>query len=208
MRFSIIMPCYLGYYKSAAKNRPEKLVRAVRSVLSQRFQDFELIIVADGCQETVDIITENFSKEGLEGKIRVFKIKKEHNFSGTPRNTGILNAKGDLICYLDADDIFLPDHLELIDKEFTGDWVWFDDSSYNSTHKRFDHHYTNIDRHAECGTSNICHSRSLDVFWDAKGGYARDDWKLICALKRRSENYSKISTIGYGICHVPNLLDY
>ena len=56
MRFTIVLPSFLGAYANAASRRPEKLVRAVDSVIAQTFQDWELLVIADGCQETVDIM--------------------------------------------------------------------------------------------------------------------------------------------------------
>ena len=53
---SIIMPSYLGAYKKAAKDRDRKIVRAINSVVKQTYKDWELIVIADGCNKTVDIV--------------------------------------------------------------------------------------------------------------------------------------------------------
>ena len=55
---SIIMPSYLGAYRKSAKDREVKLRRAVKSVIHQEYDDWELIIVADVCERTVEIIKE------------------------------------------------------------------------------------------------------------------------------------------------------
>ena len=60
-KFSVIMPSFLGEYSRAAQNREDKIVRAIDSCLDQEY--YELIIIADGCQKTVDIVTNKFNGE-------------------------------------------------------------------------------------------------------------------------------------------------
>ena len=48
MKFTVVIPSYLGAYRTAANDRDMKIQRAVDSVLSQTFQDFEIIVIADG----------------------------------------------------------------------------------------------------------------------------------------------------------------
>ena len=67
-KFSVIMPSFLGEYSRAAQNREEKIVRSIDSCLDQ--MDFELIIVADGCQKTVEIVTDKFKGEKDVKKVR------------------------------------------------------------------------------------------------------------------------------------------
>ena len=106
---SIVMASYLGAYKNAASNRPEKLKRAIASVLRQSYQDWELIVVSDGCDETSKIVA------GVQDdRISCYQIPKQKMWSGVPRNIGIEKAKGEYIVYLDNDDIFGPSHLKNI----------------------------------------------------------------------------------------------
>jgi len=107
------MQCFLGDYPGAASNRDEKLVRAVDSVLAQTFTDWNMIIVADGCEKTFDIIEKNYSKEK---RIDCFLIPKQPIWTGTARNIALKNASGEWIIYLDADDLFGPNHLEIINR--------------------------------------------------------------------------------------------
>jgi len=206
MRFTVVMPSYLGHYKRAASNRPEKLVRAIESVTKQTFSDWELIVVADGCDQTVNIVKSNFLDNG---EIRLFKIDKQHNFSGTPRNVGIRESVGDYILYLDSDDMFLENHLEIIARNLEDyDWVWFNNLSYNKNTGNFDEFHADIKIKGRCGTANICHHRRIGVNWSPIGGYAKDDWVMINTLRSTSANFLKIETPQYGIMHVPTLLDY
>lgn len=199
-KFSIIMQCFLGDYKNAASKREEKLIRAVNSVLGQTFKDWELIIIADGCEKTFDLIEENYSKNS---DIECYLIEKQVMWSGTPRNFGISKAKGDYILYLDADDIIGPKHLEIISNHIAGyDWVWFNDlvRFQDSIKER----KCLITQRYQYGTSNLCHKRSINAKWTSTG-YGHDDWGLGQHLLNISKNFSKITTPEYIVCHIPAL---
>lgn len=193
MKFSIIMASYLGDYPSAASNREGKILRAIRSVFNQTYQDFELIVVADGCDKTVETVSDI-----KDERIRLFEIERTGLFSGAPRNTGIKEAKGDWIAYLDIDDVYGSEHLQMIESHLEGDWVWFNDLRYLERLGIW------VDNHCEIklggvGTSNICHRRGLDVAWPA--GYAHD-YHFIKDLQKYN-NYKKIPTPQYLVCHIP-----
>ncbi|NPA36168.1 MAG: glycosyltransferase family 2 protein [Chlorobi bacterium] len=96
-------------------NRSAELVRAVKSVLSQTFRDFEIIVVDDGSSEEIEAVCAGFGDE----RIRYFRI--EHKNANAARNKGIAEAKGEYVAMLDADDEFLPFHLERRLKKM-GDW--------------------------------------------------------------------------------------
>jgi glycosyltransferase involved in cell wall biosynthesis len=94
--FSIVIPAF---------NRANIIGMALRSVFSQDFTDFEIIVVDDG------------SKDGLEGVVSAFEdpriryIRQENAGGGAARNRGIDEACGRYIAFLDSDDVFLPEHL-------------------------------------------------------------------------------------------------
>jgi len=192
---SVVMPSYLGAYRTAAKDRDKKIVRAIQSVIAQTYKDWELIVVADGCEKTVKIV------QGIQdGRIRIFQIEKQPMWSGAVRNTGIHYANGEYICYLDIDDAFAPDHLEGLAKNIDGkDWYWFDDYVWNG--EEFRHVKRNINTIGNCGTSNLLHKKI--AWWNIKDNYAHD-WNFINNLKASSRNYSYIKDAGkYLVCHVP-----
>lgn len=200
MRFSIVIPSFLGSYSSAAHNRKQKLVRAINSCLNQSFEDFEIHVVADGCQETIDIVQSNIK----DSRLHLWKIPRKELWSGGPRNKGIDEAKGEYIIYLDIDDIYGKDHLKMVDEHLGNyDWVWYNDIRYK-TH--LDYWYDNpceITQLGRHGTSNICHR--IREHWDEKGRYAHD-FVFVQKLLKNS-NYTKIPTPEYYVCHVPGFYD-
>jgi glycosyltransferase involved in cell wall biosynthesis len=204
MRFSIIVPSYLGNYANAAKNREQKIVRMIESVMCQTFQDFELIIVADGCERTMEIVKPYFYE--YLPKIRLFKVDKQKVWSGKVRNAGILNAKGDIITYVDLDDKLLPNHLQIINDNFgDADWVYYDHLTWSKSEQSFVPYRTNIDVMGMCGTSSISHKRSLNAMW-LSNSYLHDK-VFIDTLKGISKNYKRIPQTEYCVCHVPNQFD-
>lgn len=89
--FSIIMPAY---------NCETEIKKAIESVLSQTFSDFELIIIDDGSKDHTLEIAESFAQ--ADERIRL--IKAEHGGVSAARNRGILEARKENILFLDSDD--------------------------------------------------------------------------------------------------------
>ena len=199
---SVIMPSYLGAYKNAAKDREKKIIRAIRSVLTQSYQDWELIIISDGCQKTIDIV-QTIDELYNDKRIKVFKIEKQPVWSGTVRNAGIEESSGDYVCYLDIDDAFAPDHLDSLASFNKKDWYWFDDYIWNG--KEFRHRKCNINKPGQCGTSNLMHRPAI-AQWNTKDNYAHD-WRFIENLKSASNNFQYIKAGQYLVCHVPGKFD-
>jgi len=197
MKFSVVMASYLGEYRTAAQNRDKKILRAINSVINQSFTDFELIVIADGCQKTVDIV-----KIFTDLRVRCILIEKSKLWGGAPRNTGIEAAQGDFIVYLDIDDLYGPDHLKTINEGLNGyDWVWFDDVRFSPKTDQWYQNPCDIVRAGSHGTSNICHKRSLPYRWD-RDGYAHDHYFI--KHLRQNSNYRKIAGGEYYVCHVPD----
>jgi glycosyltransferase involved in cell wall biosynthesis len=197
MRFSIIIPSYLGEYRTAANNRDKKIVRAVNSALTQSFQDFEVIVIADGCEKTMEII-----KRIEDKRVSSILIPKCRGQFSNQRDTGIEAAKGEFILYLDIDDLFGTDHLKNINAGLNGfDWVWFDDIRYMVKTKEWYQNPCDIMKMGRHGTSNICHKQSLPYRWDHTG-YAHD-YYFIKHLKQNMK-YKKIEGGEYYVCHLPD----
>ena len=96
---SVVMPAY---------NAEKFIGESISSVIAQSYCDWELVITDDGStDQTKDII---FSFQRSEPRIKY--IRQPNSRQGKARNTGIENAKGELIAFIDADDIWKPGMLE------------------------------------------------------------------------------------------------
>lgn len=210
---SVIMPSYLGVYKYCASDRDKKIVRAINSVLSQTYEQWELLVISDGCQKTIEIV-----RQFRDKRIRGLWIDKKPAFSGIPRNTGIYYSKGDIITYLDVDDLFGKDHLKKIVSQFgDADWVYYDDRSYNVNKQKkgfienpdfedFHIHRCSLEKRGGMGTSNISH-RQIGAWWSVKATYFHD-FMFVNTLRGISKNFKYLEDVPeYCICHVPQLLD-
>jgi glycosyltransferase involved in cell wall biosynthesis len=90
-------------------NRPHLLARAVRSILAQTFQDFEIIVVNDGGQPVEPALRD---LDG-DGRIHFVSAGRTRGLPGA-RNLGLRIARGRYVAYLDDDDLFYPEHLETL----------------------------------------------------------------------------------------------
>ena len=91
--------------------RRESVLRAVRSVLAQTFEDFELIVVDDGSTDgTAEALA------GLDPRIRY--EWQENGGPASARNAGLRLAEGRIVAFLDSDNRWLPDHLDVVTKVF------------------------------------------------------------------------------------------
>lgn len=200
-RFSVILPSYLEPYKHAATDRERKFCRAVDSLLAQTLTNWQLVIISDGCQKTVDLYKKHYSKHK---NILCLRIKKQTTFSGFVRQAGINYAQGDYIIYLDTDDYYGPNHLQNVsDRLASFDWVYFD----NTIHGTKADTIRNVSlRYGISTTSTICHKNTDAAGWDNLDGYTQD-WKFIERLIGWSKNYGKIEGNEYYICHIAGQLD-
>lgn len=101
---SIIIPTY---------KVEQYLSRCIDSVLSQKYQNWELILVDDGSPDSSGTICDEYANK--DSRIRV--IHQENAGASTARNTGINAAQGDCLCFIDADDYVSPDYLSSMCEE-------------------------------------------------------------------------------------------
>ena len=97
MRVSVIVPLF---------NKSATIERTIRSIQSQTFTDFELIVVDDG---STDDGSER-AQRVLDSRGRL--IRQKNSGPGAARNAGVRHSTGDLLAFLDGDDEWLPEFLE------------------------------------------------------------------------------------------------
>jgi glycosyltransferase involved in cell wall biosynthesis len=90
-------------------NRPEKLQRAIRSVLAQTFEELEILVVNDSIEEDPVL---GIIKDCGDPRIRYFRNQLTKGANGA-RNTGILCSNGVYVAFLDDDDEWLPEKIKL-----------------------------------------------------------------------------------------------
>lgn len=99
--FDIVMPLF---------NKEIYVARTIESVLGQTFGEWTLFVVDDGSSDGGASVVEHFKDP------RIILIRQENAGPGAARNTGITAGNAEWIAFLDADDLWLPDHLETLDK--------------------------------------------------------------------------------------------
>ncbi|MCB5183694.1 glycosyltransferase family 2 protein [Methylobacillus gramineus] len=95
--FSVVIPLY---------NKEAFIERALNSVLQQTLSDYEVIVVDDGSSDGSMELVSQFDDD----RIRV--IQQENAGVAAARNTGIAAAGREWVAFLDADDVWMPDHLQ------------------------------------------------------------------------------------------------
>lgn len=110
-------------------NRPKYLPRALNSILSQTYQDYEVIVIHDGppqdeTKKICEMYSGKFEKVGVD-----FAFMSTDEGSGyycVPRNSAILHAKGDYIAHLDDDNEWRPHTLASYIEAIEEGTVWPD----------------------------------------------------------------------------------
>jgi len=206
MKISVIMASFLGM-----PNREKldlKFKRAVNSFLKQNYEDKELIIVADGCEKTMQIYNESYSNEK---NIKFIPIPKQPLYSGIMRNIAYEAAEGEIVTYLDADDVIGKNHLNTIQDQFdinTYDWVYYDD--YMTLDKDFKNLFVRLvePRYGSIGTSSISHKHPCLL---KNGQYLRfstgygHDFVFVMKLASLGYKFKKLDKMPeYIVCHYRN----
>jgi len=98
-KISVIIPLY---------NKKPEIKRAIDSVLSQTFQNFEIVVVDDQSSDGSPDIVRSYHDS------RISLVEQDHRGVSYTRNHGVDLAKCDFIAFIDADDEWTPDHLKTI----------------------------------------------------------------------------------------------
>lgn len=106
---SVIVPVYNG---------AAYLAQALDSALTQTYRDLEILVVNDGSTDASSAIAHLYARNFPE-QVRVI----DQANTGLPgaRNTAIRHARGEFLALLDADDVWMPEHLEMAMAAFTAD---------------------------------------------------------------------------------------
>lgn len=197
MKISVIMPSYLSNYDGCAKNREKRFCLAIESFLSQTHNSKELLIVSHGCELTDDIYKYNYSNNK---DIRFFKTVRNFVFEGATRQKGIENATGNVITYLDTDDIIGKNHLSNIAKFIKNyDWIFYADIIKISKQQQI----VRVPElaYSKIGTSNLSHINKPEIFNWIGCDHFGHDYKFITEKLMKSNNFSKVYGCQYYVCH-------
>ena len=96
MRVSVVIPLF---------NKAAHITRALDSISTQTFRDFEVIVVDDGSTD------DSKAQASAHPDSRVRVLSQPNAGPGAARNRGIAEARGDLLAFLDADDEWRPEYL-------------------------------------------------------------------------------------------------
>lgn len=106
-RFSVVIATF---------NRGRHILPTLRSALAQTLDDFEVLVVGDGCTDDTGAVLEPW----LGDRVRWLNLPRRGGSQSYPNNAGIEMARGGFVAYLGHDDIWAPDHLAALADVFDG----------------------------------------------------------------------------------------
>jgi glycosyltransferase involved in cell wall biosynthesis len=99
MQLAVIVPSF---------NRAYYLQDTIQSVLKQRFSNWQLIVIDDGSTDNTKDVVEGFTDT------RIKYVYQQNAERSAARNNGIAHAQAEWLCFLDSDDAFLQEHLQVL----------------------------------------------------------------------------------------------
>ena len=99
VKISVIVPVY---------NVEKELPRCIESLLTQTYSNFELLLINDGSSDGSPEIMERYAEKDL----RIRTLHKKNGGVSSARNRGLEQAKGEYVCFVDADDVVASCYLE------------------------------------------------------------------------------------------------
>lgn len=186
---SIVMPTY---------NRPDDLKKAIDSVLSQTYKNWELYIVGDNCS-----VLENVMNEYYDKRIKWWNLENNYGSGGAvPRNYALKRGVvTDWVTYLDDDNTWEPHHLQslvdCIEKNPSSSYVF---SSMNIEGKPL---LFKEPKRGRIDTSCVIHKTSLLYkygYWKdrVEAGYAHD-WEFFSRWVDELYSYTLTPSVNYSI---------
>lgn len=102
MKVSVVIPAY---------NAEQTIIRALDSVVNQSLKPYEIVVVDDGSKDNTYAVVDNYTKANAGFNFKL--IKKENGGVSSARNAGLKVVEGDYIAFLDSDDEWYADKLEV-----------------------------------------------------------------------------------------------
>lgn len=202
---------------------------AIESILAQSFKDWNLYVVGDGCTDrTADVVKKMASISS--GRIHWFNMSKNHggghwrhlrgDSGASARNYGFYSSKEPYIAYLDDDDRYHSNHLELLYKTIKSDNY---DFVYSKGAFLYPHRGAkpmivgaNPPRYQGLGTNAIMHTRSIanrvlfnlppnkqehgmkkGLWRSSKEALAAHDWEMVQRFLNTGARYKFIDQVTY-----------
>lgn len=98
-KVSVVITCY---------NYGQYIKEAIDSVLAQTWKDYEIIVIDDGSSDNTRLIISQYCNNE-----NIHYIYQDNLGASSARNRGLAESKGNIVAFLDADDIWMPEKLEL-----------------------------------------------------------------------------------------------
>lgn len=197
---SIITPAY---------NAQRFVGEAIKSVINQSWQNWEMLIIDDGSLDDTSQICQDFCD--IDKRVKL--IKSSNHGVSHARNLGLKSAKGKYIGFLDADDIIDPDYIKLIIKKLEDTGVDISGSTLvrmdeglanvlsrnqSSFHGPLINPLSRFDSNVFLGISYIFRADSIrNVFFDEKIPNGEDFLFLLTCCSKRSITYCGFAHDGY-----------
>ncbi|MDO5980482.1 glycosyltransferase [Flavivirga spongiicola] len=186
---SVIVPVY---------NAEKYLERCVNSICNQTYKNLEIILVNDGSSDNSKSLCESLSKKDS----RIIHIDQENGGSSIARNTGLENASGDIISFIDSDDyieaimlekmlqLMLDNNLEVVEIERNAE----------SNTKVFDNSFTIED--PITATERIIKANAFQVWKRIYRRHVVEEMRFIPKIIHQDVFFTidvinKVSSIGY-----------
>lgn len=189
--FSVIIPTY---------NRATLIGKAIDSVLTQTYTNWELLIIDDGSKDNTREVVEAYTDPRVK---YIYQVNAERSAA---RNNGITQARGKYICFLDSDDYFLSNRLALLHTEmvkrnlpvamfYTG--LYFDNNGKMTEApvnlKEYDNRYDKIALSVIHSQQTCIHKQVLDEYKYDRRFHIGEDMELWIRIV---EKYSCIYLAG------------
>lgn len=205
----------------ATKNRPHLLRHALQSLVRQSYGSWEALIVNDGGVDVSDVI----ARIEHGGRFRYIPLAVSGG-QVRARNHALRELRGDIVCFLDDDDLYLEDHLETVVRALASpehDIVYTDADLVlevvNDSQRQEVDRWSNPYRHGEYSRARLYADNYIPInTWGIRADRLREvgyfdetmtcceDWDLLLRLSQRHE-FAHIAKTTVEVRHRANAID-